>query len=274
MNDIKRQLKLKIGDTTQHQQQVVRKIHDRYPRKAKKNNIFFPAAVSVALLVATCLFVFSLKEEPSHTTTLDAVPTPIVEEIENPIEVQTPLTEEQKQQYYAQYVEIVNKAMDRKLGMGTEVVPIEEFEEADWVEPEQFERRIQAGVESFLKRQREKLATVSANLKPAVMNPDGTTTKAQYLYFPDIVKKIEVTATFDTRYDTAKNRELFSGVTNISAEMVNFQATWEQTFVEATLLDGGRTYSIYMEGILFYLGLETEKAFTIEFYCDEFGGIS
>ena len=274
MNEIKRQLKRKIGDTTQHQQHVVQKIHDRYPTHAKKNKPFFTAAVSVALLVATCLFVFSLKEESSHTTALDAVPTPVVGEIENPVEVQTPLTEEQKQQYYAQYVEIVAKAMDKKLGMGISVVPIDEFEESDWVEPQEFERRIQAHIEGFLEREREKLATVSANLKPAVMNPDGTTTKAQYLYFPDIVKKIEVTATFDTRYDEAKNRQLFSDVADISAEMVNFQETWEQTFVEATLLDGGRTYSIYMEGIIYYLGLEIEKAFTIEFFCDEFGEIS
>lgn len=273
MNEIKRQLKRKIGDTTQHQQHVVRKIHDR-DLVHKKNNIFFPAVVSIALLVATCLFVFSLKEPAPHTTTLDVVPTPVVEEIENSIEVQTPLTEEQKQQYYAQYVEIVDEVADKKLGIGLEVEPMDTFKESDWVEPQAFERRIQAGIESFLEREREKLAMVSWDLKPAVMNSDGTTTKARYLYFSDIVKKIEVTATFDTRYDAAKERQLFSGVADISAEMVNVQATWEQTFVEATLLDGGRTYSIYMEGIFYLNGSEIEKAFTIEFYCDEFGEIS
>ena len=288
MNEIKRQLKLKIGDTTKHQQQVVRKIHERDSNYVKKNKTFFSAVVSVALLVATCLFVFSLKEESSHTTALDVVPTPVVEEIETPVEVppqiveeiensaevQTPLTEEQKQQYYAQYVEIVDNVMDKKLGMGIGVVPIDEFEESDWVEPQEFERRIQAGVKSFLKRERERLAAMSSNLEPAVMNPDGTTTKAQYLYFSDIVKKIEVTATFDTRYDAVKNRRVFSEVNNISAEMLDAYATWESTFVEATLLDGGRTYSVYMEGIFYYNGMDFEKAFTIEFYCDEFGEIS
>ena len=274
MNEIKRQLKLKVGDTTQHQQHVVQKIHDRYPTHAKKNKTFFTAAVSVAFLVATCLFVFSLKEEPSHTITLDTVPTPVAEEIESPVEVQTPLTEEQKQQYYAQYVEIVDQVMDKKLGMGISVVPIDEFEESDWVEPQEFERRIQAGIESFLKREREKLAAVSYDLKPAVMNPDGTTMKDQYIYFPDMVKKIEVTATFDTRYDTTKNRQLFNGVEDISTRVPVYTGKWEQTFSEATLLDGDRTYSIYIEGVLYYLGLEIEKAFTIEFFCDEFGNIS
>ena len=288
MNEIKRQLKLKIGDTAKHQQQVMRKIHERDSKHVKKNKTFFSAVVSVTLLVAACLFVFSLKEESSHTTALDVVPTPVVEKIESPVEVPTPivekiedsaelqtlLTEEQKQQYYAQYVEIVDNVMDKKLGMGIGVVPIDEFEESDWVEPQEFERRIQAGVESFLKREQEKLAAVSSELKPAVMNVDGTTTKVQYLYFPDILKKIEVTATFDTRYDTAKNRRVFSGVNHISAEMLDAYATWESTFVEATLLDGDRTYSVYMEGIFYYNGMEIEKVFTIEFYCDEFGKIS
>lgn len=274
MNEIKRQLKIKIGDTTQHQLHVVQKIHNRYPIHVKKKNAFFPVAVSLMLLVATCLFVFSLKEEESHTTTMDAVPPSVVEEMENPVEVRPPLTEEQKQQYYTQYVEIVDKAMEKKIGIGLGVEPMHTFQESDWVEPQEFERRIQKGVEHFLERERERLETMSSNLKPAVMNPDGTTTKAQYLYFSDIVKKIEVTATFDTRYDTEKKRQLFNGVDNISAEMVNVQDKWEQTFVKATLLDGGRTYSIYMEGIFYFNGLETEKAFTIEFYCDEEGQIS
>ena len=87
MNEIKRQLKLKIGDTTKHQQQVVRKIHERDSNYVKKNKTFFSAVVSVALLVATCLFVFSLKEEPSHITTMDTVPTPVEEGRENTFEV-------------------------------------------------------------------------------------------------------------------------------------------------------------------------------------------
>ena len=274
MNEIKRQLKRKIGDTTQYQQHVVQKIQNRNLVQAKKNTIFFPAVVSVVLLVATCLFFFSLKEPAPHTTTLDVVQTPIVKDIENPVEGQIPLTEEQKEQYYAQYVEILDEVESKKFGIGMEVAPMDTFEESDWIEPQAFERRIQEGVESFLEREREKLANVSWDLKPAVMNPDGTTTKARYLYFSDIVKKIEVTAMFDTRYDAAKERQLFSGVADISAEMIDVQATWEQTFVEATLLDGGRTYSIYMEGVFYLNGSEIKKAFTIEFYCDEFGKIT
>ena len=59
-------------------------------------------------------------------------------------EVLTPITDEQKQQYYQQYIEIVEKAMEKKTGLSIEVAPIEEFKETDWVEPAEFEKMIQS----------------------------------------------------------------------------------------------------------------------------------
>ncbi|MBU8881329.1 peptidase M56 [Bacillus sp. FJAT-29790] len=187
------------------------------------------------------------------------------------------LTQEQKEEYYKQYAEIIEKAIDKKSGLSTELVPIEDFKESDWQEPQAFEKRIQAGVEAFLATERETLAAVSTDLKPAVTNPNGETTKARYLYIPDIVIKIEVTAIFDTQLAEDKGRQLFSNVdaisTKLAGSLVNRGAKWEQTFQKATILDGGRTYRIYIEGIFDYNGLTTEKAFTIEFDCDEFGNI-
>ncbi len=282
MNEIKRQLQMKIGDTAQQQRNVMQKINEQYPMREKKKNSFFTVAASLALLVATCLFVFSfIGEEELSTSTMNAVPIPIAEEKGSTLstfdvnEVLTPITEEQKQQYYQQYVEIVKKAMEKKIGISTSVSPIEEFKESDWVEPAEFEKRIQDGVEGFLATERETLAAVSTDLKPAVTNPSGETTKATYLYFPDIVKKFEVTAIFDTQYDADKDRQIFSDVNAISTKIAGFPdtGTWEQTFQKATLLDGGRTYSIYIEGIFGLFDPTFEKAFTIEFYCDEFGNI-
>jgi hypothetical protein len=183
------------------------------------------------------------------------------------------LTQEQKEDYYKQYVEIIEKAMEKKTGLSTEIGPIEGFKESDWKEPQAFEKMIQTGVEAFLATERETLASVSTDLKPAVTNPNGETTKAKYLYFPDILEKIEVTAIFDTQLDEDKSRQLFSKVDAISTKIVSSPGKWEQTFQKATLLDGGRTYRIYIEGIFDLNNLTFEKAFTIEFQCDEFGNI-
>ena len=121
MNEIKRQLQMKIGDTTQQQQNVIRKINERISNAYKKEEIFFPAVASLALLVASCLFVFSLiEEEELSTPAMNAVTIPITEEKESTFdtnEMLTPITEEQKQQYYQQYVEIVEKAMEKKIGL-------------------------------------------------------------------------------------------------------------------------------------------------------------
>jgi hypothetical protein len=188
-------------------------------------------------------------------------------------EVLTPITEEQKQQYYQQYVEIVEKAMETKTGQTIGVAPIEGFKESHWVEPAEYEKMIQSMVESFLAQEREELAAVSTNLKPAVTHPSGETIKGTYLYFPEILRKIEVTAIFDTQYNADKNRQLFSNVDAISTKLTPGHGTWEQTLQQATLLDGGRTYRIYIEGIFDLNNLTFEKAFTIEFQCDEFGNI-
>lgn len=70
MNEIKRQLQLKVGDTTQQQQNVIQKISAQYPIRTKKNNAFFPAFISFALLVGACLFVFSYIGEKQSRTPL------------------------------------------------------------------------------------------------------------------------------------------------------------------------------------------------------------
>ena len=48
------------------------------------------------------------------------------------------LTKEQKEDYYKQYVEIVEEVMREYPEMTMEVVPFDEFKEEDWVEPEEF----------------------------------------------------------------------------------------------------------------------------------------
>lgn len=48
------------------------------------------------------------------------------------------LTEEQKEDYYKQYVEIVGEINAEEGTNHLEVVPIDEFKPEDWVEPEKF----------------------------------------------------------------------------------------------------------------------------------------
>ncbi|MFF5994033.1 hypothetical protein AAGS61_04625 [Lysinibacillus sp. KU-BSD001] len=183
------------------------------------------------------------------------------------------LTDEQKRQYHAQYVKIVEQAMEKKVGISIAVSPIDEFKEEYWVEPKEFEQRIQSMVDEHLATEREKIRAMSTTPEQAVMNGDGNATKLTYIYFSDILRKIEVTGHFETQYSAYHDRQLFIVADDISTQLANSSGTWEQTSYQASLIDGGRTYRIRIEGIFDLNNITYEKAFTIEFRCDEFGKI-
>lgn len=191
-------------------------------------------------------------------------------------QIPNPLTEEQKHQYYEQYLTIVEQAMKLKTGIGISVPPIKDFKESDWVAPKDYEKMVQNMIHQHLATEREEIAAMSSNLKPAVTNLNGETTKSTYLYFPDILRKIEVTAKFDTQYSSELGRQVFVAVDNVLTQLVSSTGNtgkWEQTSVRTTLVDGGQKYSIQIEGIFTLNNLSNEKVFTIEFNCDEYGNI-
>lgn len=184
-----------------------------------------------------------------------------------------PLTEEQKKQYYEEYKKIVKQANDQKTGSNIGLSPFEEFHH--WVTPEKFKKEIQSMLDADLKTEREEIAARSSNLGPAVTNLDGETTKSTYIYIPDIVKRIDVTAKFKTQYNAKLDRTIFVGVDNVTSQLgkYEFSGTWEQTSYKTSLKDGGKKYRIRIEGTFTLAGSTSEKAFTIEFNCDELGGI-
>lgn len=183
------------------------------------------------------------------------------------------ITEEQKHQYHEQYIKIVEEAMEKKVGISLSVPPMEEFKKSDWMTPKEYETMIQNMIDGHLKTEREKIATMSSHLKAAVTNMNGETTKSTYLYFSDILRKIEVTAKFDTQYSAELDRQIFVTVDNVSSKLENSSGIWEQTFYETSLVDDGKKYRIQIEGIFELNNLSFEKEFIIEFNCDEFGNI-
>ena len=99
----------------------------------------YVGALVGAIVLAGC----SISEEPEDqvqekedVTNGQAVEDVIKEEVVSvtPLE----LTQEQKEDYYKQYVEIVEEVMREYPDTTMEVVPFDEFKEEDWVEPEEF----------------------------------------------------------------------------------------------------------------------------------------
>lgn len=198
---------------------------------------------------------------------------PSAQSVEEPPKEPLSLTDEEKRQYYEQYLEIIDRAMQKKVGLSFGVSPIEEFKDEYWITPHQFENDVESWLEEHLATEREKIDNMLITPEPVITNADGSTTKTTYIYFPDILKTIEVTGHFETQYNEIYDRQLFIKADNISTKLTYPRGTWEQTSYRVSLIDGGRTYRIRIEGNFDYNGLHFEKAFTIEFNCDVNGKI-
>ncbi|MDI7743127.1 hypothetical protein QMK38_14080 [Lysinibacillus fusiformis] len=185
-----------------------------------------------------------------------------------------PITDEQKLLYYEKYKEIIQQANGQKTGVFLEVPPIESFQDSDWQTPEQYQAFVAGILEDHLATERKKVAAASSNLKGAITNENGETTKGTFIYFSDILKEIEVTAKFDTEYSKEADRQLFAGIENVTTNLVYVnRGTWEQTSYKASLNENGEKYSIEIEGIFTLNNISYEKAFTLEFSCDKAGKI-
>ncbi|RST76093.1 hypothetical protein D4T97_004700 [Siminovitchia acidinfaciens] len=185
----------------------------------------------------------------------------------------TPISEEQKNEYYKQYVKIVERAMQHKVGISIEVPPMEEFKETDWIEPSEYEKKVLQIVEQHLATEQEKIKARSTSSNEVVHNMDGSITKIDYIYLSDLLKEIEVTARFKTQYIAKQDRQLFTAVNDVSTQLANSPGNWKQTSYKASLKDGGQKYSIRIEGTFHLNNLSFEKAFTVDFNCDEYGRI-
>ena len=185
------------------------------------------------------------------------------------------LTQEQKEEYHKQYVKIVEKVNQQKLGMDLEVCPMDEFEAEDWVEPKVFAKRIQERVDVFLREERKALTTMPTEKNQTATRVSDGWALEKDIYVAGIITQIEVIGDFETQYSESRDGQVFSGLNKISTQVAkNSNGTWEQKSYKTSLLDDGQTYSIRIEGIHHFNNISIDKLFTIEFSCDENGGIS
>ena len=183
------------------------------------------------------------------------------------------LTQQQKEGYHKRYVDVVEWLNEQKAGLHMEVLPIEEFKDEYWQDPDIFEKEVRDWVGEHLAKERKFIASLQPTDKEAKLQEDGAIAKKAYMYISDVIYSVKVAANFETQYSEAHDRQLFAGVDDITTEGMSNGSDWEQTSVEVSLIDGGRTYSVEIEGVWSGLGTSFEKTFTIEFRCDQYGNI-
>ena len=140
------------------------------------------------------------------------------------------LTQEQKEEYYKKYVNIVEKVnAENEEDFTLELEPITAFLDDDWIEVEDF----------------EKLAKERANATIVVVenneryNPMSVP-KTVKLQIGSKEANIIFKGSFNTQLNenTSKGRQLFSAFNGITSEAADASGSWTQLGYEESLIDG------------------------------------
>ena len=176
------------------------------------------------------------------------------------------LTPEQKEDYYREYVAILEKVnAEYSEGFELELEPITEFPDEYWIEVEDFEK---------LAKERENTSVVVLENRERY-NPISVP-KTVKLQIGSKEEKIIFEGSFDTQLNSGipGGRQEFSVFDGISSEAENADGSWEQFGSLALLKDDGVTYVIEVSGKYSQGGIISTHTMALKFNCDKYGGIS
>lgn len=167
------------------------------------------------------------------------------------------MTQKQKESYYKQYANIIEK-VNSDQDADLELVPIEDFKPDEWIEPQEF----------------EKIATDMAELD-FVLEPNGDELLHTKVFSTSINGKtvsININGNFNTNLFEPADRQIFESIDSITSSSNDL--SWEQTGYTARLFDLGRSYVIDIGGEFTYNGITGYRGIYVEFYCSATGAIS
>ena len=174
------------------------------------------------------------------------------------------LTQEQKEGYYRKYVDIIDK-VNAENNDDLELEPITAFLDEYWIDVTDF----------------EKLAIARANVSIVVLKNNEPYNP---LAVPKTVKfkigskeaNIIFEGSFETKYNpnVSGGGQLFSVFNGISSKAENPDESWTQIEYADYLSENESTYVIDVSGKYSQGGIISKHIVSLEFNCDETGGIS
>ena len=167
------------------------------------------------------------------------------------------MTQKQKESYYKQYANIIEK-VNSDQDADLELVPIEDFKPDEWIEPQEF----------------EKIATDMAEFD-FVLEPNGDELLHTKVFTTSINVKtlsININGNFNTNLFEPADRQIFESIDSITSSSNDL--SWKQTGYTARLSDLGRSYVIDIGGEFTYNGITGYRGIYVEFYCSATGAIS
>ncbi|MBK3497082.1 hypothetical protein JFL43_20045 [Viridibacillus sp. YIM B01967] len=181
------------------------------------------------------------------------------------------LTQQQKEEYYKQYVDIIKEVNSEQPDADLEVVSFNEI--TDWVNPDEFKGiAIERANMQFV----DDVDNVLEPTKPtkgltAFASGTVSATKSKGFNAKGTSVTLSVTGNFHTQYFELYKRQLFSGIKSVSSS--TNRGTWTQSGYEFMSMDMGTTYAVTTSGILVLNDIKSTHHVSIEFYCTANGGV-
>ncbi|MGG3926505.1 hypothetical protein ABET51_10960 [Metabacillus fastidiosus] len=174
------------------------------------------------------------------------------------------LTQEQKEDYYKEYVKLTDNIIAKYEGFGVEVVPMNEFLLEDWVEPEEFEKRL-------IDRANTKITVSKSN---NISSPE-LVTKTVNFHIGSSVRTISISGSFKTQYSSSDGgMQFFSRINSISSQAESEGGVWEQKGYDYRLINDDRRYLITIGGKYSESGISSSHHVAVEFDCTKNGGVN
>lgn len=176
------------------------------------------------------------------------------------------LTQEQKEEYYQEYVSILEKV--NKVFSGSpdlKLEPITEFLDEYWIKIDEFEK---------LAKERKNMSILVLENRESY-NPMSVPKTVKFL-IDSKETNINFKGSFETQLNsnTSKGRQEFSVFNSISSKAADGDGSWTQLGFNELLTDSGVTYVIDVGGEFSQLGIISTHTLALRFNCDENGGIS
>lgn len=170
------------------------------------------------------------------------------------------LTQEQKESYYKEYVNILEKT-NAKYDSDVKILPIEELKATDWVSTEEFSE-IAEGMATAVWGE-----VPSKEISPYAAST-GSKTVGTRLKGKDI--NVTVKGSFNTIL--VNDRQVFSPFINSITSSSNI-GDWDQIDYTPSLIDGNRTMNVDVSGKWTYNSLYDTTIVSVSFYCSSSGSI-
>lgn len=176
------------------------------------------------------------------------------------------LTQEQKEDYYQEYIAIIEKInVENGEDFQLELESLTAFLDEYWIKVEDFEK--------LAKERADTSIVVLENIESYSPMSAPKTVKLQ-------IGSNEANIIFDASFDTKYNPnvpgggQLFSTFNGITSEAENANGSWIQIGYNASLMDNKSTYVIDVSGKHSQSGIISTHTMSLKFNCDKYGGIS